>query len=328
LRRIIQVGVGGMGTVWSEIVAASDRWEAAAYVDVNQSNLVIAAEQHGMPMERCFHDVNTAVASVEADALLDVTPQQYRSETCLEAFKHNYDVLCEKPLADTLKSARQLVSQAEKNGCKLMVAQNYRYQAVVQTAKHFIASGRLGTVSYATIDFFKGPHFGGYRESMEYPLLLDMSIHHFDMIRCILGSDIKTVRGFSVNAPWNWNQGDATAILHLLLDNNINVAYNASWVSQGWETSWNGNWRIEGSKGVLIMENDQLFFSCKPDSRREVSLRKWPLAHQAYLLESFYDCLEKDLEPETSGKANLNSLAATHAAVKAVRDGRTVNVLT
>ncbi len=326
MRRIIQVGVGGMGQVWTRAVAESASWEAAAYVDVSHANLMAAAEAHGMPIERCFSDVNTALSTVEADALLDVTPQQYRLDICREALRHDCDVLCEKPLADTVKNARSLLKAVEQSGRRLMVAQNYRYQALMQTARQYIQRGKLGDLGYVRIDFFKGPRFGGYREEMDYPLILDMSIHHFDLLRYLLDTDIRRLRGLSMNAPWNWNQGDASVFLHLELANGVTAAYNASWVSPGWETPWNGHWRIEGSEGVLLIEQDRLFFANKPDSRRELTLRKFTREHQDWLLEAFYDCLDKGAEPETSGRRNINSFAATHAAVKAVQSGRSVNV--
>jgi predicted dehydrogenase len=328
MKRIIQVGVGGMGMgmVWTDRVAASAQWEAAAYVDVNRTNLMTAAERHGMPKRRCFRDYRTAMASVEADAVLDVTPQQERTKVCLEAFKHNLPVLSEKPLADTMKNAITVVKAAEKAGLTYMVAQNYRYQPVMQTAKNYLEKGRLGRVGYAGVNFHKGPHFGGYREEMRYPLLLDMSIHHFDLMRCILGTDVKTVSGVSVDAPWNWNKGDAAVMAQLEMANGAQVNYFASWVSSGWETSWNADWRIEGENGVLLLENDQLHVSDNPARRRKVRMLKWPLTHQACLLDAFGRSLDDGLEPETSGRNNLNSLAATHAVVRAVRQKKRIAV--
>ena len=193
MQRIIQVGLGAMGQGWADCVAQSDKWEAAAYVDINRKNMTEAAERHGMPKNRCFRNLNTALRSVEADAVLDVTPQQTRPAVCTAALECGLDVLCEKPLADTLENAKALADLAQTTGRTLMVAQNYRYQPAVQTAKKFIAQGRLGKVGYAGVSFHKGPHFGGYREQMAYPLLLDMSIHHFDMMRCILGKDIEAL---------------------------------------------------------------------------------------------------------------------------------------
>ena len=326
MQRIIQVGLGAMGQGWADCVAQSDKWEAAAYVDINRKNMTAAAERHGMPKNRCFRNLNTALRSVEADAVLDVTPQQPRPAVCTAALECGLDVLCEKPLADTLENAKALADLAQTTGRTLMVAQNYRYQPAVQTAKKFIAQGRLGKVGYAGVSFHKGPHFGGYREQMAYPLLLDMSIHHFDMMRCILGKDIEAVHGTSINAPWNWNKGDATVVACLELEDGVVVNYFASWVSQGWETDWNANWRIEGEKGVLLIEDSQVYFTNKNATRRKVPTVKMAKTHQAWLLDGFATALEKKVEPETSAGNNLNSLAATHAITCAVQEQRRIRV--
>lgn len=326
MKRIVQVGVGGMGQVWTALVAESSYWEASAYVDNSKSNLMAAATRHGMPKPRCFRDVQSALQSVEADALLDVTPQQFRKEVCLAAFGSGLDVLCEKPLADTMSNALDLVRAAEAAGCTLMVAQNYRYQAIMQTARRFIAQGRLGAVGYVGVSFHKGPHFGGYREEMVYPLLLDMSIHHFDLLRFLLDADVVAVQGQSSSAPWNWNRGDATLMAQLEMSTGVVVNYLGSWVSTGWETDWNAHWRIEGSKGVLMIEGEVLYFSDKAGHRRKVPLIKYPLSHQACLLDLFAKSLDKGTMPETSGINNLNSLGTTHAMVRAVEEQRRVSV--
>ena len=326
MRRIIQVGVGGMGLGWTDCVAESDRWEAAAYVDTDKKNLMSAAQRHGMPRSRCFGNLEDAFRTVEADALLDVTPQKFRKSVCCGAFKHGLDVMSEKPLADNLRNAKSIVAQAKRLGRTYMVAQNYRYQPVLQTAKRFIQKGRLGDAGYVGVSFHKGPKFGGYREKMPYPLVLDMSIHHFDMMRAVFDCDIVAVQALSMNAPWNWNNGDATVMAQLELSNGVVANYFASWVATGAETDWNANWRFEGSKGVLLWEDSALSFSTKPNSRRKLPLASLPRTHQAYLLEAFAGALDSGAEPETSGRLNLNSLAATYAVVCAVKEKRWVTL--
>jgi predicted dehydrogenase len=313
-----------MGLGWTDRVAESRQWEAAAYVDTNKKNLMAAAQRHRMQRTRCFTSLDEALSRVEADALLDVTPQQFRKGVCCAAFKRGLHVLSEKPLADSLENAQTIVARAEKAGRTYMVAQNYRYQAVVQTVKRFIEKGRLGDPGYVGVNFHKGPHFGGFREEMAYPLVLDMSIHHFDLMRCIFDCDVEAVQGVSIDAPWNWNKGEASVMAQLELSNKVAVNYFASWVATGAETNWNADWRIEGSKGVLLWERDTLSFSDKPNRARKIPLVKWPLTHQAYLLDAFATALDKGIEPETSGRRNLNSLATTYAVVRAVKEKRRI----
>ncbi len=326
MKRIIQVGVGGMGQGWTERVAESRQWEAAAYVDVNPKNLMVAAARHGMPKQLCYTDLKKALQEVDADALLDITPQQFRKNVCIAAFEKGLHVLSEKPLANTLANAKKIVESARKHKRVYMVAQNYRYQPGAQTMKRFIASGKLGDVGYAGISFQKGPHFGGFREEMPYPLVLDMSIHHFDLMRCLLDTDVKWVQAVSINAPWNWNKGDATIMTQLMMENGVSVNYFGSWVASGWETTWNGDWRIEGSKGTLLWEGEDVFFSNTPSKRRKIRQAKMKRTHQAYLLEAFGKAIDTGEEPETSGRRNLNSLATTFAVVKAAKEKRRVTI--
>ncbi|MDQ1256852.1 MAG: hypothetical protein QG656_1452, partial [Candidatus Hydrogenedentes bacterium] len=159
---------------------------------------------------------------------------------------------------------------------------------------------------------------------MAYPLVLDMSIHHFDLMRCLFDCDVEAVQGVSIDAPWNWNKGEASVMAQLELSNKVAVNYFASWVATGAETNWNADWRIEGSKGVLLWERDALSFSDKPNRARKIPLIKCPLTHQAYLLDAFATALDKGIEPETSGRRNLNSLATTYAVVRAVKEKRRV----
>ena len=74
------------------------------------------------------------------------------------------------------------------------------------------------------------------------------------------------------------------------------------------------------------VEDDALYFSNSPGRRRKLRMLKFTRSHQAYLLDAFTAALDDRVEPETSGRHNLNSLVATHAWVRAVRQGRRVSV--
>ena len=69
-------------------------------------------------------------------------------------------------------------------------------------------SGELGSLS---TEFFKAPHFGGFRDEMAQPLLVDMAIHQFDLARFLLDAEPVSVYCESWNPPWSWYAGDASA---------------------------------------------------------------------------------------------------------------------
>ena len=104
--------------------------------------------------------------------------------------------------------------------------------------------------------FFKAPHFGGFREEMPYPLLVDMAIHQFDLARDLIGSEPVAVYCESSNPGWSWFAGDATAQVTVRVRRRASFSFTGSWCSPGLETSWNGSWRVSGAGGSAIWDGD------------------------------------------------------------------------
>jgi len=249
--KLIQVGVGGFGRSWTDIVESSEFWDAAAYVDINEEALKEAAVAHGMPKDRCFKDLESALAKVEADAVLIVVPPKVHMEIALQSLKAGLHVLIEKPLADTMENAKRIVSEADKRSLKLMVSQNYRFRRGARTIRRLIETEKVGRPSYAIVNFHKALRFGGFRSEMEHPLLIDMAIHHFDTMRYIFNSDPLSIYCETWKPKWSWFKGDPCAAVMIKMKNGIYVTYVGSWISLGWETTWDGDWRIECSKGGI-----------------------------------------------------------------------------
>jgi predicted dehydrogenase len=195
--RVLQVGVGGFGAVW--LRALREVATLHALVDRDPAALEAAAAETGVPLARCFTDLDVALAEDGAEmALVVVPPADHRpiAVRCLEA---GLPVLVEKPLAESREDALALVEAARRHGLELAVAQNYRYRPVIETARGILASGRLGALGQARIEFRHHYDFrGSFRETMPHPLLLDMAVHHFDLIRHVCGLEPRSV------AAWSW----------------------------------------------------------------------------------------------------------------------------
>jgi predicted dehydrogenase len=243
-------------------------------------------------------------------------------------------VLSEKPLAGTLEDAQAIVNTANKTGVLHMVAQNYRYTALAQTAKSVLDSGELGDIGSISVSFFKGPHFGGFRELMLYPLIIDMSIHHFDMMRFLLGHNAKEIYARSWNPSWSWYKGDACATVSILFDNGITASYNGSWCSQGMETTWNANWRFECANGILAIEDDAIYIQrqmglenvgtrqhIKTDEKSLVPLVPMSLQAQDYLLQEFYEAVTSNKTPKTTAQDNIHTMQFVFNTIRACETG-------
>jgi predicted dehydrogenase len=218
-----------------------------------------------------------------------------------------------------------------------MITQNYRYHQPLYTLKQVLKSGHLGTISSVTVEFFKGPHFGGFREEMPYPLIIDMSIHHFDLMRYFLESDPISVYGRSWNPPWSWYSSDASASVSLAFANGVTVAYNGSWCSQGQETPWNAHWRFECAKGVVTLREDQVYVQrvtgyesgtgyrqSLHDPIEQIALAPMERMAQAYLLHEFVEAVTQGKAPATTCQDNIKSLGIVFDVVKSFETGTVV----
>lgn len=319
--RVIQVGIGGMGNTWLKTVLASEEVEFAGFVEVNPAIATQQAQQYNLDPSLIFESLDTALSKVKADGIIDVTPPRFHKDVSLKALSAGIPVLSEKPLSDTLADAQAIVQKADQTGLLHLVTQNYRYNVPAQTLKRVLQSGQMGQVGSVTVEFFKGPHFGGFREEMPYPLIIDMSIHHFDMMRFFLESDPVSIYGQSWNPSWSWFRGDASASVLLRFGSGVTVSYNGSWVSQGRETTWNGTWRFECERGVILLQNDQVSTQCTNQEVVVVPSVTLEHAAQAYLLHEFYEAVVHGKSAATTCQDNIKSLSIVFDIVRSFETG-------
>jgi len=337
--RVIQIGTGNWGFSWIEKAMSSKNIELVGIVDMKQEMLDYAIKTYNLSSGMCFTSLKEALKNVQADAAFVVVPPAFHKDVAIEALNNGLHVLCEKPLADNMKDALEMVEAAEKNGKKLMVSQNYRFKRAPQTVKQVVSRNFIGEVGVVYVNFMKSPHFDGFRTEMRDPLINDMSIHHFDQIRAVLGMNPVRIRANSWNTGWSWFKGDPCANVIFEMENGATVVYNGSWVSSGWETTWDGDWRIQGSGGEIHWANNQvilnpsdIFISVFQDGALEkdgkliFNLVEMENEERMATIAEFAAAIFEDREPQTSGRDNLYSLAMVIGAAYAARSGETVTI--
>lgn len=166
----------------AELVAVSRR-DAARGEDF--------ADRHGL---RYYDDPAGIVADADVDAVVVVTPPDSHMHICLEALKAGKDVIVEKPMALSADEARNIAHAVEDFGRKLMVAQTFRYNSVVDEARRAIPG--LGKVRFmraymrleaSPVLWHKDPETAGGGTMM------DLGVHLFDLIRYLSGREIARI---------------------------------------------------------------------------------------------------------------------------------------
>ena len=160
-----------------------------------------------------------------------------------------------------------------------------------------------------------------WRGQMPHPLLLDMAIHHVDLVRSITGREIAEVdaRGWRVgDSPF---RHEPTVDALLTLDDGTPVAYHGTWAEPlGRETSWNGDWELVGSKARATWTGapeDALrgTVALEPFGRprRRLSPPPLPALDRLGVLHEARAAIREGREPECSAEDNLRTLAVTLA---------------
>lgn len=345
--RILQAGVGGFGLTWVYAVRDCDGFEHVALVDPSADALRQAGDIAGVPAARRFTDLEEALASVQADGLIDATPAPCHEFTSVSGIQAGLHVLCEKPLSETMESAKTIVRAAERADRILMVTQQYRYNDQPRAIRKLIAEGAIGEIDHVAVEFQIQGLFFGWRQRMQQPLLMDMAVHHFDMMRFLLGRDAEEVTARTWNPDYSNTRGDMSAFAWIDFEGGVKVNYLGSFGSPGQDTGWNGRWVITGSRGSIVWNQRDdwgpvRIFHQNADLTQYTEMHFFtPLAEpwgEPYWAESIgatghqFDlyhwraCIEKGIQPETSGCDNLSTLAIVFAAIESAATGRPVPV--
>ncbi|TDE90752.1 Gfo/Idh/MocA family oxidoreductase [Occultella glacieicola] len=256
-RRVVVAGAGNMGRKWIATIAGTPGARVVGILDVDLAAATAAArsiDSPGVQVRTDVADLADLIATTGADVVMDATiPAAHHPVTAI-ALRSGCAVIGEKPAAQTVAQALSLCAGAEAYERLVLVSQSRRYNPHVDA---LVAHGTvLGDLGILQTDFYRAPHFGGFREEMDHPLLLDMAIHPFDTARYVLGAEPVSVFCRSFNPSWSWYRGDAAAVATFEMDSGAQYTYNASWCSDGAETSWNGSWRLNGTHGTVLWDGE------------------------------------------------------------------------
>jgi predicted dehydrogenase len=334
--RILQVGVGGFGATWLAALAGlPGEARHVALVDQSAGALAGARQVVAIGAEACFTDLDAALEATDADMALVVVPPEAHRAVATRCLAAGLPVLVEKPLAGTREDCEALLGAASRAGRELAVSQNYRYRPVIATARTLLASGRLGAVGQAQVDFRLHHDFRRtFRERMDDPLILDMAVHHFDLIRFVTGLEAEHVVARSWNPPWSQFAHDASAICVFAMGGGARIVYSGSWHPRGQFTDWNCRWLIECERGYVVVDRDRVRAYEGDDPHRPGTVadeRDVPLvamAHtdQAAVLLDFAAAVRAGRPAPTTAADNLRSVEMVFAAVDATRSGATAPV--
>jgi predicted dehydrogenase len=194
--RPVRIGLVGAGAIMrlshAPTILRSPDARLAAVFDVDAPRAEAIARDFGAA--RHTTDLRAIVEGDDVDAVIVATPNVHHPEAVLAAAAAGKHVLCEKPLAIDVASAKKMVDACAAKDLVLQVGFNQRFWAQVQIAKSLIDSGIIGEVhafrSVYSERWNVYPATTRYRYDLKASggaTIIDLTIHRIDLIRYLLG---------------------------------------------------------------------------------------------------------------------------------------------
>ncbi|MGQ0738538.1 MAG: Gfo/Idh/MocA family oxidoreductase [Bacteroidota bacterium] len=184
---MLKIGVFGVGHLgkfhlnnWKEIAGT----ELVGFFDPNDDTAGEVSDKYQLPR---FLDADTLMDA--ADVVDVVAPTHHHFEICERAIKKAKHVFVEKPLANTMDEARQLVKLAAESGIKLQVGHVERFNPA------FLAIRDM-PLNPMFIEVHRLAQFNP--RGTEVSVILDLMIHDIDIILSIVKSGVKNISASGV----------------------------------------------------------------------------------------------------------------------------------
>jgi predicted dehydrogenase len=166
-RRLRLAVIGGgpgsfIGPIHRMAARLDDRYQIVAGVlSSDPQRSVAAGRSLGLAPDRCHPDLATLLAAESQhpdgiDAVAIMTPNDGHFPAAMAALDHGFDVICDKPMTNTLAEAQTLFEKVQTSGRVFCLTHNYSGYPMVRQARAMVAEGQLGDIRLVQVEYVQG----------------------------------------------------------------------------------------------------------------------------------------------------------------------------
>jgi myo-inositol 2-dehydrogenase / D-chiro-inositol 1-dehydrogenase len=325
------IGAGRIGKLHAEdVVNNFIDVEVRAIADIYADKIKAWANSIGI--ENVYADYHEILNDPEINTVLICSSTNTHSIITIEAANAGKDIFCEKPIDYDLGRIHAALEAVEKAGVKFQVGFNRRFDHNFKKVHDLVQNGSIGDPHIIKVTSRDPEPPSAEYARVSGGMFLDMTIHDFDMVRYLSGSEVEEVytNAAVLVDPAIGEAGDVdTALISLKFKNGaIGIIDNSRRAAYGYDQ------RVEvfGSKGGVTVSNDTLnsavlsteagVFSEKP---KYFFLERYKESFVDELRE-FFNCIKNNTKPSVSGIDGLKPVIIAMAAKKSYLEGRPVKI--
>jgi myo-inositol 2-dehydrogenase/D-chiro-inositol 1-dehydrogenase len=325
------IGAGRIGKLHAENIATRLQGaELAGVADVNLAAAEELGEQWRIP--RVTADYRELLQDSSIDALAICSATNTHAQIIQEAAQRGKHIFCEKPIDLDLTRVEQALAAVEKARVKFQVGFNRRFDPSFAKVREVVASGKIGQAHILRITSRDPAPPPLAYVKVSGGIFLDMTIHDFDMIRFLSGSEVEEVYavGAALVDPEIGRAGDVdTCLITMRLSNGALAS-----IDNSRQAVYGYDQRVEvfGSSGMVTVSNRT------PDNHIHVDAQGVHSSKPQYFfldryqesyvieMQDFVDCVLKDGVPPVGGQDGLAPVLIGLAATRSLHEHRPVRV--
>jgi predicted dehydrogenase len=189
----------------------------AAVCDIDTSRLAEAREQYGC---QTYSDYKELLNNPDIEIVNICTPSGLHARIAIDAMNAGKHVLVEKPMAMSLYEADAMIAAAEKNGVRLGVVHQNRFNKAIVKLRRAFEEGCFGKLTHgaATIRWHRDKNYYAQAPwrgtwAQDGGCLMNQSIHNIDLLQWMMGPVESVFAYTATNAREIEGEDAAVAVL-------------------------------------------------------------------------------------------------------------------
>lgn len=329
------VGTGRAGMIHArnvrDFVADAD---IAAVCDTDMTGAQRAAEELGA--DRIYTNYQEALEENRIDGVIVATPTKYHCEIISAAAASGKHILCEKPMAMTVKECEKMISAAKKGNVNLQIGFMRRFDRNFRRAKELIDSGEIGEITCIKSKT-RGPSIPRpwmYDITKSNGPLAEVNSHDIDTIRWLTGSEAERVYAIAGNfrcaeAKKDWPDFYDTVLMNIKMKSGVLCSIDGA---QGVGYGYDAGVEILGTHGRITVgeiKSGAVVVCEKNGTVRTDAVSSWrDLYREAYIEEdrSFVSGIARGMKPEVGGEDGKRAVEIVRAGNESIKTGKIVEM--
>jgi predicted dehydrogenase len=235
------------------------------------------------------------------------------TEMAANAKKH---ILCEKPIATTIKDAIKMIEVCKNNNVRLQIAFPCRFIPSVVKAKKLVNSGKIGRI-LAIRATNHGRMPGGWFTDKKLAgggAVMDHTVHVVDLMRWFLKREVKRVYAEIDNLIYKMKIDDCGTLM-MEFENGVFASLDPSWSRPKTFPIWGDvTMKVIGEKGIVSVDAFSQNISVYDDKNNKFYWQSWGSNCDYSLINNFIDMILYNKEPFISGYDGLKAMEVALAA--------------